>query len=123
MSALDWLARACLGVGRTRSALADLMARDAPSWTVGQHYATHEPTGLKVWICNGAAFLRVEVPSPVRAEGQAPIAAGREWSPSWAERRLLWRAYRLHLEPRRDTLGRAVERLAQRHLDAADGAP
>lgn len=123
MSALDCLARACLGVGRTRSALADLMARDSAAWTVGRHYAIHGPTELKVWIANGAGYLHVEVPQPAATGGRPAPAGDHEWTPSWAERRLIWRAYRLHLKPRRETLARTVERLIQRHLDASDGAP
>ena len=113
MSILTWPAVIAMAVTRARSPIADLMEREPDAWLVDEHYAKHVPTEIDVWIANGPWFVRVEL----------ALNPGR-WEPGWAERRLIWSAYRRYLQRKhRCRTERAVNRLIQRHLDAADGAP
>lgn len=116
MSFVSWMLRAGLAVAKVRSPVADLMARDPAGWEVGRFRATHQATGIKVWIANDAYGLHVELP------GDSDETETLRFDPTKAERHLIWQAYQRNLEARRATTERAINRLAQRYLDSQEEA-
>ena len=62
--------------------LAISLQQNTDSWRFDEHWASHNTIG-KIWIANGASYIRLKMPS-----GNDTI----EWKPGWIERRIIYNA-------------------------------
>lgn len=105
---LNLIACACLSISRSTSPVADLIRAESKNWEVGPHWITHSHSGIKVWIANSIYGLHVE------GSGDN---MDHDWKPGWAERRLIWSAYKQAIAIRAITHERKINRTIQRYLD------
>lgn len=79
---LTLIAKAILSARWQTSDIADLMDLDPHGWSYDTYHAVHKDCkGFNVWVANSVYGLHVDV-------------HGERWVPTWAERQVIYSAFR-----------------------------
>lgn len=105
---LQLLCRILVGTETSGSKIAQSLEDSPEAWVFDEFYAVHG-SGVSVWIANAAYGLHVYL------DGRS---GNDKWSPSWAERHLIWKAAKNGVQQRKRKLRKKaadnlVNKLAQ----------